>query len=82
MSSIAGRHEQTIGVSQLLSEPEVDDSQRLGPIRVIRIEDVRRLEIAMHHAVLVQVLDRGHYDAHNLRTLALRQRLLEPNAVE
>ena len=50
---VAGRHQQAVVRPHLLREAEVADAQALGRAAVVGVEDVGRLQVAMHH------LDRG-----------------------
>ena len=82
VSRVAGCHEEAVGVAELLGKAEVDDAQRVVAVRVVHVEDVGGLEVAMHDAAAMQVVDGVDDHLEDGGRLALRQELLLEYVVE
>ena len=46
---ITGRHQHAVISLELLGETKITDTQFVGAARLVLIEDVRRLQVAVHH---------------------------------
>ena len=49
VGGVAGCHEEPILRAQLLGEPEVTDAQAGRGTRLVRVEDIRRLQVSMYY---------------------------------
>ena len=46
---VAGGHEEPVLCAELLGEAEVDDAERVGVAAGVAVQDVGRLQVAVHH---------------------------------
>ena len=49
VGGVAGRHEEPVLCAELLGEAEVDDAERVGVPAGVAVQDVGRLQVAVHH---------------------------------
>ena len=49
VGGVAGRHEEPVLRAELLGEAEVDDAERVGVAAGVAVQDVGRLQVAVHN---------------------------------